>query len=247
MVATNVPIGWDGVAAWLRSHRPTVARHLYRYFASETDIFQGRFFEPLAALTSKNRFDGYDLAAIGALSVSLRPSGAYELLDTRSRNLCELLKACNEALDSVESRRSLVTCDINWLTSDTSPFMSLWSALMAIDDVGGTKASKLMAAKYPHLIPIWDSKVSAILGQEPALRIWQPMHHLLGSGTPTVAEILDEPPMDGLADGEAQALAQTLHGVSVLRRLDVVLWMEAIARNLGSAPRRRPARSLEGN
>jgi hypothetical protein len=74
-----------------------------------------------------------------------------------------------------------------------------------------------MAAKYPGLIPIFDGDVSWLLGLTDKDPWWQPMWDL-------VIKVKDE--IDKLTLNR-----DDMH-VTALRKLDVVLWMEA-RRRLG--------------
>jgi hypothetical protein len=74
-----------------------------------------------------------------------------------------------------------------------------------------------MAAKFPDLIPIRDSKVEALLECEKAERWWEPIHQLLDATSGTVADLQQN----------GQAVLAT-----PLRKLDVILWMEADCRGL---------------
>jgi hypothetical protein len=56
-------IGWDKIGAWIANNPQTVVKLLNTYFAAEGETFLGRYFEPLAALAPRTRFDGFDLAA----------------------------------------------------------------------------------------------------------------------------------------------------------------------------------------
>jgi hypothetical protein len=72
------------------------------------------------------------------------------------------------------------------------------------------RASKLLAAKRPHLIPIRDSAVSELL--RAGKKWWLPMLEVVSDEQirTNIAELSKTVPAD----------------VSVLRRLDVILWME---------------------
>ena len=72
-----------------------------------------------------------------------------------------------------------------------------------------------MAAKFPAIIPIRDSKVEALLGCKERVSWWQPILELYE----TVKEALNT--------------FNTGHvNVTNLRKLDVILWMEAQKRGI---------------
>jgi|694.fasta_scaffold21327_2 hypothetical protein len=225
-------IGWDKIGAWIANNPQTVVDHLYAYFASEKETFLGRYFEPLAAQAAPTRFDGFDLAALWSLSVRVNRPGRQQLLHDRADELGELLTRCANTAHLGSGRLPLAPGDIDALTAKDSPFVELWNALLGIDDVGVTKASKLMAAKFPHLIPVWDSQIKALLGGKRDGKIWRPIHELLGErygeDERSVAQLLNEPAFELLAtDEKRKALRAALEPVSILRRLDVVLWMQS--------------------
>lgn len=220
-------LGWDAAGDWIRSNKGTMAMHLFNYFASDTQTYLGRMFEPLAAMAPRDRFDAYDLAALWSLSVTINREGRDQLLHTRANELNALLRKCWEIIERDPTQQTLQTCDIDRLIAKGSPFVALWQQLLRVDDVGKTKASKLMAAKFPGLIPIWDGQVSTLLGGMKEGAIWRPMHDLLTGGDITVADLLADLPTEGLDEGQQAALREALQQVSVLRRLDVVLWMKA--------------------
>jgi hypothetical protein len=74
-----------------------------------------------------------------------------------------------------------------------------------------------MAAKFPELIPIRDSKVEALLEYQKVKEWWKSMHHLLRDTHETLNSLQIE-------NKDIQ--------VTPLRKLDVILWMEAEARGL---------------
>ncbi len=224
--------GWDKIGAWIADHPQTVVDHLHTYFASEDETFLGRYFEPLAAQAARTRFDGFDLAALWSLSVRINKPGRQQLLHDKADELSELLTRCANTVRLGSGRLPLVPDDIDALTAKDSPFVELWNALLRIDNVGVTKASKLMAAKFPQIIPVWDGQVKALLGGKNDKKIWRPIHQLLGerygADERTVAQLLNEPAFELLdTDAKRKALHAALEPVSILRRLDVVLWMQS--------------------
>lgn len=227
-------IGWDNVGVWIASHPKLVAKHLDRYFASDAETFLGKYYEPLAANASSERFDGYDLAALWSLSVSVKPKGRQQLLHGKAAELTQLLQECAAAIEPKPVDAPLAPSEIDVLTAADSPFNQLWDLLMTIHDVGETKASKLMAARFPRHIPIWDKHVRTLLGGRRKGRFWRPMHELLAEQVQddeqTVSTLLGRPAIDLLKTvDQGTSLLNALTDVSLLRRLDVVLWMEAQA------------------
>ncbi|MEX1262790.1 MAG: DUF6308 family protein [Actinomycetota bacterium] len=90
-----------------------------------------------------------------------------------------------------------------------------WSQLMALNNVGRTRVSKLLARKRPHLIPITDSIVDERLSpqQSPlSVDLWSALRDQL---------------QDGLSDDLASIRrdAGVPEQISLLRVLDVAIWM----------------------
>jgi Family of unknown function (DUF6308) len=86
---------------------------------------------------------------------------------------------------------------------------------VALDDLAGigwVTAGKLMAAKRPRLIPILDKEVKGLL-KPPKKHFWVTMHEQLCDSNRR--QVI------------AEACAQAPDEVSLLRRIDVALWMHA--------------------
>jgi hypothetical protein len=93
--------------------------------------------------------------------------------------------------------------------ADRAPLSELYVALRHLPGMGPTKTSKLLAAKRPGLVPIRDRVVSSLLkaGDE----WWEPMRHLVQDNH--LHDLIDAASTDVVPAG-----------VTLLRRLDVVLW-----------------------
>lgn len=103
--------------------------------------------------------------------------------------------------------------DVGRLTVDVgSPAEQLHTALKGLPHVGSATAGKLIAAKRPRLIPIFDERVEALLAPAPGL-FWVSMFDALSdsSARETISNVCrSAPPHIGL-----------------LRRIDVAIWMAA--------------------
>jgi hypothetical protein len=100
-----------------------------------------------------------------------------------------------------------------------SPAWVAWEMIDGLDEVGRTLTSKLLARKRPHLLPVLDDVVVC------ALRLgnsnnWQSIYELLTEENGDVVEELDA--VRELAAEEDSAIQD----LSILRVLDVVVWME---------------------
>lgn len=91
--------------------------------------------------------------------------------------------------------------------------MNLHAAVEALPGIGRVVCSKLLAAKFPKLIPIRDSRVEKLLEIKPKGLWWKPLHEIHEAVKPTLLEL------NGI-DSAA----------SSLRALDVLLWLESSER-----------------
>ena len=105
--------------------------------------------------------------------------------------------------------------DLSWVWKTGNPLESLYSDLRSVRGIGPVVCSKLMSAKFPSIIPIRDSKVEALLGCEESVTWWKPILELFASA---------EAVLDTLSTGQINA--------TNLRKLDVILWMEARERGI---------------
>ena len=103
-----------------------------------------------------------------------------------------------------------VTADV---VGSDSAAAALWGLLRAeVRGVGSglTVISKLMAAKRPHLFPIWDSRIDDVI-ELPAGQLWEPMRQLVANED---SRRTIEAATSGFADR-----------ATLLRRIDTALWL----------------------
>ncbi|MDA2945922.1 MAG: DUF6308 family protein [Actinomycetota bacterium] len=221
-------LGVDGVIAWLcdPATESRIKEHLHRYFgANPDDAFSGRFFESFSSKSERqDRFSPYDVLAAESLSVSI-PSDVVDWLLEPDTERDELLSEC-VSLVGDDNSVGIWSCDESWL-SKSSPFSRLYDTFRR-PGLGPTKRSKLLATKLPSMVPIRDSLVEDLLDLKSNRSWWGPIRRVLTEGHHTAWKVLSD-----------CALPHGAPDVSVLRRLDVVLWMEARSRGLG---RRRSSR-----
>lgn len=188
--------------------------HLHRYFTAD---YTGKQFEWFIGQSDPTRFSPWDILAVESLSVSIPPATVRWLLEpdaTRDGLLAE-------AHRSLTPSGTLWTCDVGMLR-DGGPLADLYSLLRGREGLGPVTTSKLLAAKFPNVVPIRDSRVAGLLDMTGSKDWWEPMRGLFtGGGAELAAHLGDLELPAGIAD------------VCVLRRLDVILWMEAKARHLG--------------
>ncbi|WP_131812627.1 DUF6308 family protein [Mycolicibacterium peregrinum] len=206
-VATVAPLGpaprfaFD-LAEWFSKNAEHVDRNLKRYFGGGSDAFTGRWFEEFAAIGEPNRFTASDVLAIEALSVEVPPESAARLILTESERFNERLRGIPRGVDLWDVDRNVIAED--------SEAEALHADLQTLPGVGWVVASKLLAAKRPRLLPILDNKVRDFL-RPPKARFWQSLRDELSDPTRRFAI--------------AAACRSAPPNVSLLRRIDVALWM----------------------
>lgn len=193
-------IGFDQLEAFVRQNERAARTDLRTYFF-ETEPekrFTGRHFEQFSAAGDPYSIGSHDFAATSVLSVSLTGKVIDSILD-RHDEIERLLHIASDPAATL------------WGTDLTSEYYTamteLYVVLRDIDGVGPTSASKLLASKRPHFVPIRDSVVEQLLGN-PA-EWWKPWRDALSN--PGFVEFVQSFPGPS--------------GVSVLRKLDAILWM----------------------
>jgi hypothetical protein len=86
---------------------------------------------------------------------------------------------------------------------------------MQIKDFGRVTRSKVMAAMFPAVIPIRDSFVETLLGLEHSKAWWMPIREILEANDSAVLSCVKK--LD---------VPERAKSLGILRRLDVILWME---------------------
>lgn len=162
-----------------------------------------------------NRLTGNDCVAVSLLSVNVPPVAAIGLLRDEKANVDRLL--------------SLIPTDISMAELDASgyekhlgmnsPVQELWDVITRLGgkkwDIGPTTASKIMARKRPHLVPIVDTVIVDLIGRG---RYWRGWHEALTDGT-GLPERLESIERDS-------GIVELGYNPSLLRIMDIVLWME---------------------
>jgi hypothetical protein len=172
------------------------------YSGTRNVLFAGRYFDELPD-NKPGSFTAGDLAAASLLDVRFGPHVVLELLERDE---------CNDLLAKIPTELAIWDAPADELGRDSAAWR-LWRQLVSIPGVSTTRASKLLARKRPHLMPILDSVIVDRL----ALREVDAWQALRAAVTP---ELRDR--IDGLAG------AATGHGArrpSTLRLLDVATWM----------------------
>ena len=184
------------------------------YFDASGAGFTGSQFGLIVHLTRPNEFTADDFAAVSTLSVTVPARATIYLLSE------EGVERTSELLSDVPTDIDIWHDDAAELVARGGPAWQLWNLVRTAswpapvgevghNDVGPTIASKLLAAKRPRLVPIVDSVVREALG--PDVSKWSSWREAL----------LDQPLRDLIVDRTSSAP----EGISLLRRIDVVVWM----------------------
>ena len=170
------------------------------------NAFTGSAFEELIDRENPNEITPQDLIAVTMLGVNVPATAARWILVEGKQELSPLLSAIDPHLDISDS-----DCDL----SNGSPAWLLFSKLAERNGLGRTITSKILAAKRPELIPIYDQHVAAYLGFSKE-DYWNPWREFMQS---------DEGRKCANRVSEL-AIKLGIHGISQLRLLDVVIWMK---------------------
>lgn len=187
------------------------AKHLHAYFKPRpVGKFSGAHFERLGGGGDRpaiaDEFTAEDLIAVSMLAVEVVGDAALEVLELRRARLRELLRAVPTDIALADLAPSDIGAD--W------PVRALYRELLDIRSIGETAATKLLARKRPHLVPILDSVVTE------ELRIvrgnyWIPLHAWLTGNDRANHEAL-------VALRERTGLGPE---ISALRVFDVLAWL----------------------
>ena len=180
-----------------------------------TGTFTGSHFETFAGAPNPvNEVTAADLLAVQTLSVTVPSRASLGILETYAQRISELLGGVDPTLKLEEVRGE---ADFEAVLGKASPALALWDLLRRNTpeeerwDVGETIASKIMARKRPHLIPIDDSVVTRLVGRgkNNSWRMWR-----------------DELCADSYLTDRAEEIKEHVgrSDLSTLRALDIVLW-----------------------
>lgn len=185
---------------------------LTRYYAvtaAGRPAYSGSQFEAMAALNSDpNSIGPADFTAASMLSVNIPAQAAIRLLSRDANEITALLHHIPVDVD-------IITIDPNDLVPG-GPASLLWQLLRRGNDGRGrTRTSKLIAAKRPRLIPIWDSFVEQATGLDTS-DYWRQFQAVLAADDRAIWTWLTQ---------IRSAVPNVPAAVSNLRLLDVLLWM----------------------
>ena len=185
---------------------------LQRYYKANSfgvPNYSGARFEAMAALNSDPHVIGpADFTAVSMLSVTVPAQAAIRLLGRDADEITDLLRQIPVDTDIIDVEADELATG--------SAVGRLWDVLRrGRDGLGKTKTSKLIAAKRPRLIPIWDSFVEQATGLD-TTDYWRQFQRVL--------TVDDHAIWNWLTELRAHA-PNVPPGVSNLRILDVILWM----------------------
>jgi hypothetical protein len=180
------------------------------YFSTTGDGYTGSQFELVADTEQPDEITARDMVAVTMLSVSVPARPARWLLSDEGRAEVGAL------LTRVPNDVDIWAPEAEALLAQDRPLWHLWDLLGSVswperrsgNGLGRTTRSKLLAAKRPRLVPVYDGVVAKVLQTD---HIWRDFREML----------LDEELRKRI---EAVTPAAPPH-LSLLRRVDIVAWM----------------------
>lgn len=186
------------------------SERLEKYFHSGD--FTGGRFEALAGGGDRpeavNLIDADDIVAVSLLSVRIPGRAALQLLKERRDQISELLSEIPADVDLWDTEADTLAAG--------SEADQLWRLVEGLPGSGWVTAGKLLARKRPRLFPVYDRVVHASL-QRPKgdSTFWHDLRLALRDNPSAV---------DRLRALHEEA---SLGNVSLLRTLDVAIWMKS--------------------
>ncbi|MCA1840222.1 MAG: DUF6308 family protein [Actinobacteria bacterium] len=173
-----------------------------RCFYDDVEVFAGRTF--LEMPSDPHRIETFDLLAVTLMGEMFRPLAIRQLLAG------EVGEEAHHLLQRLDPDEALWNLDIEALHRKGHPVFDLWWLLMDLDEVGPTRASKLMARKRPNIVPIYDS----VIGDRIATvdDYWRVFHLFLSDD-------------ERCAKVEELRATASLSDIPLLRILDTAIWM----------------------
>lgn len=195
--------------------------NLEKYFQYQNNgrpLYSGSRFETFAGggvAVDPNRITPADLTAVSMLAVHVPAQAAIGVTERLTEQIDDLLVRI--PIDA--KLEEISEAEFEQLLGSGSPSDDLWSLLRQREDVWGvgqTTASKMIARKRPHLVPIYDSVVARQTGLRDSKHQWtQWFDSFQGDAGRALAELLST----------IRDEAEQPH-LSLLRVLDIVLWMD---------------------
>jgi len=213
-----------GLLTFLNSNREPCVGYLQTYFGkfeprydgqvkvsdarARTVGYNGAFFERYSALADPNIFDANDMAAVSCLSIKITGDIASSLK--------YLENDFKEMIAEIPSHGATIWEVPKNVFAREMPLWKIYDKLLELNGIASVTASKLLASKRPHLVPIRDSDVSKLFGKKETDTWWDPWWETMQSQE--VRDLLTE-----------FAKEAKIEGKSLLRIADVILWKRAQA------------------
>ncbi len=201
----------DRVMTILRD--PLTGPLVEEYFRNEVDgrpLFTGAWFERIGNGGDRddvcNVITSEDLIAVEMLSVTIPPQTSVWLLGRGADDVERLLEQIPPHLSPQDEE------GVTLLRDDNSPLGRLWGLFRSQHDVGWVKAGKLCARKRPALAPVYDQHVKLAVGLPE--RWWD-----------AVCDLFADEDVVSLLTGHQEAARRVGGEITLLRVLDVAIWM----------------------
>jgi len=177
------------------------------------DTYTGRMFERLDGGGDEPAVADVvmsaDVVAVSMLSIRWDAAASLELLGARRQELsAELSRIPHTPIDEVARE----------VLEAGGPADRAWRIVFGIRQVGRTTAGKVLSRKRPHLIPVFDSVVNRVIGAPSRYWLWW-YDWFSGPGHADAVRAF-RADVGGIDD------------ISMLRCLDVALWMHGQRRGL---------------
>jgi len=194
--------------------RPQVQEALAKYFTTDGKGYTGSQFELLISGSDPSQFTERDLVALSTLNVVLPARASLWILSPEGQAQTSAL------LSGIPNGVDIWKPEVENAFADDGKLMELWDCLGKANwptaapggGLGGsTKRSKLIAAKRPRLVPVLDKVVKDTLPKSE--NYWRAFQDVLR----------DESCRESLTLATNHDCVPP--GVSLLRRIDVVIWM----------------------
>lgn len=199
---TESPLDLDG---WFTNNKGCIKPNLEMYFLGVGGRpFAGRHFETLSAMGEPDKFTATDLLAVEALSIKFPSDAAVVLLDEKRA------ESLNEELLGIPANKNMWEVPRKVFEKGQAADRLHTKLQEVLPGVGWVTAGKLMAAKRPKLIPVFDTFVKDEL-KPPSGYFWESMYDQLAD--PRRREVI------------SHMVSCASDRVSLLRCIDVAVWM----------------------
>ncbi len=213
MTETSTP--FDRVNSYLTGSAFDLSvRGLRSYYAADESgpHWTGSQFDRLADATTPNAFTADDMLAVSMLSVNVPPRAALWLIE--GKTMKDMLSTIPDGAHVMDHPDKTSLWERPELLDRDSPAWRLSVMVEGRRGIGPTIASKIIAAKRPHLLPVYDQHVNTALNFGPSP--WGFFQQVAwDERAPELLTKIDQ----------AKASAEVPEYVSALRIIDVVVWI----------------------